>query len=129
FGRGRVVLAQPPSLGADFQARLEDTRPLVAFYQLRRDLPRWAERLLTVRGVSASGRFDWSPGRLRFDDGFLPLPHGALRADADLEGTAKRARMLFTWRRLAAGVEVVDGRRELHLLRAREWWASCCEGR
>jgi hypothetical protein len=124
LARGRVVLARPASLGGLFDARLSDTRPMVAFYELRRDLPEWGERLLTVENVSASGGFEWTPGRLRIDDTTVPLAHGEVRAKLDLDRTSRRGRMLLSWRSLAVGVELEGGERSLRLRDAREWYAS-----
>ncbi|HSM15222.1 MAG TPA: hypothetical protein VLA66_14225, partial [Thermoanaerobaculia bacterium] len=82
--RGRIRFERPPSLAATFDARLRDTQPLVAFYEMRRDLPRWAERLLTLEAVSISGALSWRPGSLRVEDGLMPLSQGEVRGQVEL---------------------------------------------
>lgn len=124
FREGRLELGRPLRLAAGFDAKLRDTRPLVALYQLRRDLPEWAERLLTVEGLSASGELDWHGDRFALAQGRVPLAHGEVLAEALLDGTDRRARLLLTWRRLAVGVDLEGDRRDLKLLGVREWWDS-----
>ena len=121
---GRIDLSRPFGASGRFDARLADTRPLVALYEMRRDLPGWAERLLTLEGVSATGDFTWSPGRLRIDDALAPLPNGQLRATLDLDRTERTGRLLLVWRRLAVGLELAPDGRHLHLAGAREWYDS-----
>lgn len=121
---GRLEFADPLRLGFDFDARLRDTRPLVFAWQLRRDLPAWAERLLTVEGLSAGGHLDWTRGRLRLADGRVPLANGEIRGEADLENGRRSSRLLLSWRRLAVGVEIEGERRDLRLLGAREWFEN-----
>lgn len=121
---GRLELGRPLRLTAGFDAKLRDTRPLVAFYELRRDLPEWAERLLTVEGLSASGELDWHGDRFALRGGRIPLANGEVLAEADLAGADRRARLLLTWRRLAVGVELAGDRRDLRLVGARPWWES-----
>lgn len=94
----------------------------MALYQLRRDLPEWAERLLTVEGLSASGELDWHGDRFALRRGRVPLAHGEVRAEAELAGTDRRARLLLTWRRLAVGVELIGDRRDLRLVGPRQWY-------
>jgi hypothetical protein len=121
---GDLELGRPLRLTAGFDAKLRDTRPLVAFYDLRRDLPEWAERLLTIEGLSASGDLDWHGDRFALRRGRVPLAHGEVLAEADLAGAERRARLLLTWRRLAVGVELEGDRRDLKLVGAREWYAE-----
>jgi hypothetical protein len=119
---GRLVLARPFSVAGRFDARLADSRPLVELYELRRDLPEWVERLLTVEGLSASGGFEWSAGRLEIRDAVVPLPHGEMRATMALERARRVGKLLLTWRRLAVGVELAPDGRHLHLRDVREWY-------
>jgi hypothetical protein len=119
---GRLELGRPLRLSAGFDAKLRDTRPLVAFYDLRRDLPEWAERLLTVEGLSASGELDWHGDRFALRGGRIPLANGEVLAEADLAGADRRARLLLTWRRLAVGLELIGERRDLHLVGSRQWY-------
>lgn len=121
---GRIVLARPFRTSGRFAARLADSRPLVALYELHRDLSDWAARLLTVEGVTIGGRYDWRPGRLVLDDLLAPMPHGEVRGQLDLGRAERSGRLLVTWRAFAVGLELAPEGRRLHLMGARAWYAA-----
>lgn len=120
--QGRVDLRPPLALSGDFTAKLADTRPLIAIYEMRRDLSDWVERLLTLEGVSATGGFDWRPGRFELDRGFVPLANGELRARFLLDQGRAGGQLLARWRRLVIGVELLDGRRSIRLRDVEAWF-------
>jgi hypothetical protein len=122
--RGRVGLEKPLTLAGGFRARLGDTRPLVAFYEVHRDLPGWVERLLTIEGVSASGAFTWAPGRFELTRSEVPLPLGELKTRLLFDGDRRLGRLLARWQQLAVGVEIEDGDRRLRLRDAADWYAE-----
>lgn len=119
---GTLDLRPPLALAGDFTAKLADTRPLIAFYEIRRDLSDWAERLLTLEGLSATGHFDWTAGRFALDQGYVPLNHGELRARLLVDRGSARGRLLARWRRLVVGVELLDGERSIRLRDVEEWY-------
>jgi len=119
-----VALDRPVRFGGSFRARLADTRPLIAFYEVKRDLPNWAERLLTLEGVSASGAFDWAPGRFELYRSEVPLPRGELRTKLLLERDRRLAKLLARWRRLELGMDVDGSSHRLHLRDVSEWYAE-----
>lgn len=121
---GRIDLRPPLSFAGDFTAKLADTRPLVAFYEIRHDLSAWTERLLTVEGLSATGSFEWSVGRFALRRGFVPLTRGELRARFLLQGGESQGRLLARWRRLMIGVELAGGKRTVHIRDAEEWFEA-----
>lgn len=119
----RLELGEARRAQGAFTIALRDTGPLVALYDAKRGLPRWAERVLTVDGAAATGTFELSHGE-------LVLPRfTSTRGDAAAVGSlrlargAASARLLLTWKNLAAGVELRDGTRTLHLRDARAWFA------
>ena len=121
---GRLVLSRPFSAAGRFDARLADSRPLVELYELRRDLPEWVERLLTLEGLSATGGFEWRPGRLEIRDAQIPMPHGEMRATVTLERASRLGKLLLAWRRLTVGIELAPEGRHLHLRDVREWYGE-----
>ena len=119
---GRVALRSPFSSAGDLKSRIADTRPLIAFYELRRDLPSWAEKALFVENVTISGKYRATTGKVALSDVVIPFANGEARAEVALERARRRARLLLSWRRLDLGVEIDGAARELHLRRAREWY-------
>ena len=67
--RGRIDFSQPAAARGRFTARLADSRPLVALYEMQRDLP--ACDAAADRAGTLSGRFGRMPGRLRLNDAVL----------------------------------------------------------
>jgi hypothetical protein len=122
--QGRVDLRPPLALSGDFTAKLADTRPLIAIYEMRRDLADWVERLLTLEGVSATGSFEWTPGRFELDRGFVPLAHGELRARFLLDQGRAGGKLLARWRRLVIGVELAEGERSIKLRDVEGWFGG-----
>jgi hypothetical protein len=120
---GRISLRKPFESSGTLRARAADSRPLVAFYELKRDLPQWAERALLIENVRLEARYRVAPGALRLDDVRVPLPpNGEARAQVELERERRHARLLLTWRRFDLGVEIVGAKRDLRLINAREWF-------
>lgn len=117
-----VSMDRPVRLAGAFRARLADTRPLVAFYEVKRDLPGWAERLLTLEGVSASGAFDWAPGRFELQRSEVPLPRGEIKTRFLLEKEHRLGKLLARWRRLSVGLEIDGAAHRLRLRNASEWY-------
>ncbi len=121
---GRVTLRHPFASAGEIRSRAADTRPVIAFYELKRDLPSWVEKALLIDDVRISGRYRVSAGRLQISDVLLPFTNGSARAELDLTRERRRARLLLNWRKLDLGVEIDGQKRDLHLLRAREWFEN-----
>lgn len=123
--QGRLVLRRPFSGAGDLEVRLADTRPIVALWDARRDLPGWAQRLLTLDRVLARGRFAIDPAGATLEDLQIPLTeHSYVRATARWGRAQRLGRLLLAWRRLAVGVEISPRGRDLHLRDAEAWFLS-----
>lgn len=119
--RGRLHLGPPAALEGDLLARAADTSPLVALYELRQDLPKWLERLLTVRHPTSRASVRWQPGRLEVSDSEIALAHGEIRGRLLLANGDRRGKLLVRWGRLRAGAEL-EGDRSRLLFRNLEAW-------
>ncbi len=124
LGESELALGPPVSLAGEFSARMRDTGPLVAFLELRRDLPSWAERALTVEKARATGRFRARPGLFNLEELATAAFGAQLRARLDFAGAERRGKLLVSWRRLAIGVGLVGNERKVHLRDAEEWFAE-----
>jgi hypothetical protein len=119
---GSVALGPPLSVRSRFQTRLRDTAPLVALFETRRDLPGWAERLLTEEDVRATGVFAAGPGRLELERIDTELLGGKLSMRLLYAGDERRGKLLLAWRRLALGAGFEGAERELRFHDARDWF-------
>ena len=121
-----LVWSDPMSLRGEGRVLMKDSGPLLALFAHKSVLVRWFEQALTVEGVEAQARFRLGDDLVAIDS----LDATAATADLDL-----RSRMRFSnahrsgdlylrYGRLAAGVELRDGRRDLKLRKALEWYES-----
>jgi hypothetical protein len=125
FERGELALGPPVEAEATFRARVRDTSPLVALFELRRDLPRWAERALNVEDVGATGRFRAGPASFHLEELQSPVFGGVLHARAAFAGrTTRRGQLLLSWRRFHLGAGFDGDRREVRLRNARDWFEA-----
>ena len=121
---GRLDLSLPLTAEAEFRAHLADTSPIVALYDARRDIPKWAERLLTLELINVFGRASVAPGTVRLDDVLVPLPRGELRARLRLERDLRSGKLLLSGRSLALGIGIEGKERQLKIRNARDWYAE-----
>jgi hypothetical protein len=122
LARGEVALGPPVTASGRFVLRMRDTAPILALFETRRDLPRWAEKLLSKQDVSATGAFHGGPGDLALDQLETELLGGKLSARLHFAGQVRTGKLLLAWQRLALGVGFEEGGRRLHVLQAREWY-------
>ena len=121
---GGVALGPPLSFQGRFETRLKDTAPLVALFETRRDLPRWAERLLVEENVRANGSLRAGAGDLRLDDLETEMLGGHLSMRLRFAGDTRRGKLLLAWRRLAIGAGFDGAKREIKIDDARKWYAD-----
>lgn len=121
---GSVSFGPPLVVESRFQTRLRDTAPLVALFETRRDLPRWAERLLTEEDLRATGRLRAGPEEFEIERIDTELLGGKLSMRLRFAGEERQGKLLLAWRRLALGAGFEGDRRELHLSNAREWFGD-----
>jgi hypothetical protein len=121
---GGVALGPPFGFQGRFETRLRDTAPLVALFETRRELPRWAERLLVEENVRAHGSLRAGPGQLELDELETEMFGGRLSMRLRFAGEARRGKLLLAWRKLAIGAGFEGARRQIKIDDAREWFAE-----
>jgi hypothetical protein len=121
---GHLLLSRPAMLSGFFLARAADTSPLVSLFDLRRDLPRWLERLLTIPQPSATVKLSWKPGHLEVHDSRLVLQEGEFRARLRLEEDLRKGRLFARWRHLRGGIELENGQVRWVLRDLDRWFDS-----
>ncbi len=120
--KGRVALGPPLTAGGSFALRMRDTAPILALFETRRDLPKWAERVLEKQDVKATGSFHGAPRDLTLDDLQTELLGGKLSARLHFAGADRTGKLLLAWQRVALGVGFRGSARELRVVKAREWY-------
>jgi hypothetical protein len=125
---GRLGLS-PFSLSGRFDARLLDTRPLVAIFGERNVAVDVFSQLLTVQDVAARGWFDVEPQTLRVRDLAAHGRRMELHADLDLSHRAATGLLYARRGPLSVGVELGPDGREWKLVGARSWFEQRAQAR
>jgi hypothetical protein len=122
FERGRVQWGAPLRIDATATARLHDVSLLLALFTRNKDYPRWVLRLLDAGVVDASTRAVMRDGAIVLED--LSVSNDRFDLKARLRFADKRAQgaLFLRWARLGLGLELKEGERKFHLLKAEEWF-------
>lgn len=121
---GRLALPPSPAADGRFVVKLRDSVPLVGLFATQRDLPRWVERVLSVKDLGAEGRIGWSPEALALEDFSTRFRKSTIRAKARFAKDRKAGVMMIEWWRLALGARFDDDRRKFKLRKVRDWFAQ-----
>lgn len=124
FDRGRLYWGSPLRIDATATARLHDVSLLLALFTRNKDYPRWVLRLLDAGVVDASTRAVMRDGAIVLED--LTVSNDRFDLKARLRLADKRAHgdLFLRWARLGLGLELKDGERKFHLLKAAEWFGQ-----
>ena len=122
FDRGRLQWGSPLRIDATASARLHDVSLLLALFTRNKDYPRWVLRLLDAGVVDASTRAVMRDGTIVLDD--LAVSNDRFDLKARLRLADKRAHgdLFLRWAKFGFGLELKEGERKFHLLKAAEWF-------
>ena len=121
---GEIDLPPEPAASGHLRVRLRDSVPFIGLFETRRNLPRWVERLLTVRDLQAESGFAYEDEAFTLDEFRMPFKKATIRARVRFGAEHKTGILLVGWRKLGLGLRFDDERRRLKLLRARDWYAA-----
>lgn len=124
FDRGRLQWGMPLRIDATAKVRLRDVSLLLALFTRHKDYPRWVLRLFDAGEVVASTRAVVRDAAILLED--LAVSNDRFDIKARLRLAQKRAQgdLFLRWARLGLGLELKDGERKFHLLKAAEWFAA-----
>ena len=122
--KAALVWGDPLSLRGEGRVRMKDSGPLLALFAAKSRLVRWFDEALRVEGVEAQTAFHLDRDLVQID---------SLHATAATRDLELRSRMRFApqqrrgdlyvrYGRLAAGVALRDGKRDVVLLHPLEWF-------
>lgn len=119
---GTLVWGDPISLRGTARLRLRDSGPLLALFSNRSRLVRWFDDALRVEDVQAEGALRLDAGLVAIDS--LRATGGALelRSRMRFEKDRRRGDLYIRYGRLAAGIALRDGQRDVVLRRPLEWF-------
>lgn len=114
----------PLRLEGDAQLRMKDVSILLALFAERRAFPGWIGRLIDAGQVDATSRVRVDGRSLVLDGLQAHNDRIDLSARLRLAGDRPTGDLYAGAGILGVGVELRDGRRQLHLFRARRWYES-----
>lgn len=122
FDRGRLQWAAPLRIDANASVRMSDISLLLALYSRHKDFPRWVPRLLDKGEVTASTRAVVKDATVTLED--LEVSNNRFDVKARLRLAQRRAEgdLFLRWAKLGLGLELKQGERKFHLLKAAEWF-------
>ncbi|HEX4959388.1 MAG TPA: hypothetical protein VF173_01020 [Thermoanaerobaculia bacterium] len=122
LGDAAVDWGQPLSLRAAGQVEMRDSGPLIALFAQHSRTVKWFDSILSVEGVTAEGVVRIGQGVVAIDS--LQATGGKLevRSRMSFSKARKQGDLLVRYGHLSAGIELLDGRRNFKLIKAKEWF-------
>jgi hypothetical protein len=121
---GTLAWGRPLALDGSLTARIKNSDLLLALFAQRDRRLGWFRGLLAVEGLAARGDLRLGNGALAVDDLRVVGPGVDLRSRLRFAADGRRGDLFLRYRRLAAGIELRDGRRTFRLHRPEEWYES-----
>jgi hypothetical protein len=120
--QSKLYWDRPMHFDGHMRLRMKDVGVLLDVYAQRREFPGWVEKLVNAGQATAEGRVLWR------GDTLLVQPLAASNERFDVLARLRLAHKTVTgdlfarWGVLSLGVELANGKRDLHLVRARNWF-------
>ncbi len=118
----RLDWDRPMNFDGRIRLRMKDVGVLLDVYAQRKDLPTWVGKLVNAGEATAQGRVRWRGSTLLLQ----PLEASNDRFDVlarlSLRQKAVAGDLFARWGALSLGVELQDGKRDLHVVGARKWF-------
>jgi hypothetical protein len=118
----RLDWDRPMNFDGRMRLRMKDVGVLLDVYAQRKDLPTWVGKLVNAGEATAQGRVQWRDNTVLLQ----PLEASNDRFDVlarlRLKQKAVVGDLFARWGVLSLGVELADGKHNLHLVGARKWF-------
>lgn len=118
----RLDWDNPATIDGRIQVRLKDAGVLLALYAQRKHLPDWVGKVIDAGEVQADGRIGVHEGTLLLDSFEARNERFDVLARLRLHEKQASGDLYARWGALSMGVELADGKRQVHLVGARKWY-------
>lgn len=118
----RVRWGRPLQIDGEVEATMKDVGFLLALFAQRKTYPKWVMRLIDAGEASAQGQVQLRGKSAVLDRLQAQNDRFQLRGRMTLEDARRSGDLLLQWGVLRLGVELHDGERKLHLIKATEWF-------
>lgn len=120
--RARLDWDKPATIDGTVQTRLKDASVLLALYAQRKHLPDWVGKVIDAGEVQAAGRIRVHQGTLLLDPFEASNQRFDVLARLRLHEKQPSGDLYARWGALSMGVELENGKRQVHLVGARKWY-------
>ena len=119
---GSIVWGNPLSLRGEGKIDMKNSGPLLTLFSQRSRFLRWFDDVLNVENLTARGMLRLGDGVVEVES--LQATGGPLevRSRMSFSKTRRWGDLFLRYGRLAAGIELRDGRREIKLIHPLEWY-------
>jgi len=122
LSRGRMDWTRPITVDGDVRVQVRDIGFLLALYGQRRDFPKWIDKIVDAGQAQVTGRVHWHDDLLVLDRVQAGNNRFTVLARLRLHDHQREGSLFANWGVLSAALETDDGKRDWHLLRARQWY-------
>jgi hypothetical protein len=120
--KARLDWDRPMTLDAQLRVHMKDLGPLLDVYSQRKDLPGWVQGLVDAGEATAQGRVQWQGDTLLLQPFEASNERFDVLARLRMEQKELGGELFARWGVLSMGVGFADGKRDLHLVDARDWY-------
>jgi len=120
--RARMDWTRPISVDADARIKVRDLGFLLALYAQKRDFPKWVDKVVDAGQTEVVGRIYWHDDQLVLDRLRAGNDRFTVLARLRLHGHSREGDLFANWGVLSAALETDNGKRDWHLIRARQWY-------
>lgn len=122
--RARMDWDKPLSVAGTANVTMKDVGFLLSLFSRQRDYPKWVFKLVDAGQAKVRGKVQWHRDTLVLDDLDASNNRFDLLGRLRLRGQDRTGDLYAKWGALSMGVELKGGKRQLHLVRARQWYDS-----
>jgi len=118
----RIVFSTPIDIQMLIDVDMKDTKPMVALFDARKELPGIVKRIMTIKNLAADAYIDVNRSGTEIRD--LVITGDRLKVLGDISVKHKRrdALMYVHYRIFGTGIKVEDGELDLKFLRPMKWF-------
>jgi hypothetical protein len=120
--QARMDWGKPATIDGKISAQLKDASVLLAVYAHRKHLPDWVEKVIDAGEVNAEGHVRVHQGTLLLDPFNARNDRFEVLSRLSLHDKQATGDLLAHWGSLSMGIELVNGKRQIHLIGARKWY-------
>jgi len=120
--RGRVEASKPLGVESNVDVEFQNISLLLGLFAQHRDYPKWALKIADAGVLRASASMRIDGKTVVFDPVAAKNDRVDVKARMRFAGQAPTGDLLVRWGLLSFGLEINEGQREFHFLRAGAWF-------